>query len=189
MLTARRLLLLPGLALCVVGCASSGDAGGDPALEGSAGLAPFPYTPTEIRRANPHKTVLVYRMEGSGRSFIQTMSFLRTDDPGKTRIQMKRMNENGDLLTQPETTTATWEELRDHASFPADATVRTEARVETPGGKFDCWLYTIEREENGVATTARFWFAFDKPGPPVIYETEQAGELTSRMVLLEYRRP
>ena len=74
-------------------------------------------------------------------------------------------------------------------SFPAEATVRTEDRVETPGGTFDCWLYTVRQEEDGVAATARFWFAFDKPGPPVIYETEQDGELTSRMVLLEYRRP
>jgi hypothetical protein len=36
---------------------------------------------------------------------------------------------------------------------------------------------------------ARFWFAFDRPGPPVVYETEQNGEIVSRMVLVERRRP
>ena len=180
-----RSLLLLGLCLLPACAAGAEGRSAAPAAE----LAPFPYTADEIRRANPPGTVLVYRMEGSGGAFVQTMTFLRAAEPGRARIQIRRMTEKGDLLAQPETTTSSWEELRDHASFPREATVRTEERIETPGGSFDAWLYTIRREEDDVPTTARFWFAFDKPGPPVIYETEQAGEITSRMTLLEYRRP
>ena len=176
--------LLPLILLLTGSCASSA------AAEPSAGeLAPFPYTPAEIRRANPPRTVLVYRMEGVGNSFIQTMSFLPSRGSEKATIQVKRMNAKGSLLARPETTTQTWEELRDHASFPAALTSRTKESVDTPAGRFDCWLYTIRRDQAGVPTIARFWFAFNRPGPPVIYETEQHGVITSRMVLLECRRP
>jgi hypothetical protein len=108
-------------------------------------LAPFPYTARQIRRANPPKTVLVYRMEGLDRSFLQTMSFLPSGEPGRATTQVKRMSEGGSLLTQPVTSTETWEELRDHASFPAALTIRTEERVDIPAGHFDCWLYTVRQ--------------------------------------------
>jgi hypothetical protein len=152
-------------------------------------LAPHPYTPDQIRRANPPKTVLVHRMEGADGTFIQTMSFLRPADEKMTSIQIKRMNENGKTLSQPEESRATWVELRDHASFPAARTVRTQDQIETPAGRFDCLLYTVRGEEPANPTIARLWFAFDQPGPPVVYETELDGRILSRMVLLERRQP
>jgi len=173
------------ISLLLGACASNEEQPGRTSGE----LAPFPYTPDEIRRANPPKTVLVHRMESAEGTFLQTMSFLRPADEQRTTIQIKRMNENGRTLSQPEESTATWLELRNHASFPAALTVRTQDQVETPAGKFDCWLYTVQSQGTPVPVTARFWFAFDQPGPPVLYETEQEGRLVSRMVLLERRQP
>lgn len=173
------LLLAPG------SCASNGDRAS--VVPGE--LAPYPFTPEQIRLANPPKTVLVHRMEGAAGTFLQTMSFLRPANEERTSIQIKRMNENGRTISQPEESTATWEELRDHASFPAARTVRTQDRVETPAGTFDCWLYTVEGENPDNPVFARFWFALDQPGPPVVYETEQDGRVLTRMVLLERRQP
>lgn len=178
------------VALLVLGaCASGAEPRGKPSSRTDLGaLAPFPYTAAEIREANPPGSVRVYRMESRGRSFVQKMSFLEPMVAGKARIRTERASEKGAPLSKAETTEAEWVELRDHASFPAARTVRTEERIEVPAGTFDCWLYTIRSEERGVKATARFWFARGEPGPPVRMETEQDGEIVQRMTLLEIHR-
>lgn len=180
---------LPTLLLVLAACASGSGPRDATAPRAELGpLAPFPYTAAEIRDANPPGTVRIYRMESRDTSFLQKMSFLSLSEEGRARILTERTTEQGVPLAGAETTEADWVELRDHASFPAAQTVRSEERIQVPAGTFDCWLYTIHSTDRGVTATARFWFAHDEPGPPVCMETEQGGEIVQRMTLIEVRR-
>lgn len=81
--------------------------------------------------------------------------------------------------------TADWAELRNHATWPAEATVIHHTRLALPSGSFDCWRYTVRSEEGGVPMVSRFYFAKDRPGPPVRYDLVRDGLRVFRMTLLD----
>ncbi len=60
--------------------------------------------------------------------------------------------------------------------------------MTVPTGRFDAWIYTVRSDDGQPPTTSRFTFAMDRPGPPVLFETEQDGRVTMRMVLVEDSR-
>ncbi|HMV66393.1 MAG TPA: hypothetical protein PKA64_06050 [Myxococcota bacterium] len=63
---------------------------------------------------------------------------------------------------------ATWVELEQHASFPADHATRRRASVRTPWGRLDGWRYDVhEANAQGEDVFMRLWFADAIPGPPV----------------------
>lgn len=144
------------------------------------GLLPFPYTAEEIRLGNPPGTVLVHRLERAGSPTVLRETHFVADD-GTTAGMREVVRQDGDVIRES-AGEATWVELRDHASFPADAAVRAEASCEVPAGRFDCWLYTVAGDDG---SESRFWFARSRPGPPVLYEVEQGGEVVFRMTLVE----
>ncbi len=156
--------------------------------EGPA-TAPTPYTAAEIRGANPAGTVLVYRIEQTGApTVVRTMRFVRADADG-ARIESSLATEGGEPVGEPDANEAAWTELRDHAAFPEDRTIRSRTSCTVPDGTYDCVLYTVTGAEDGIPILSRFWFAFRKPGPPVLLEIEKEGAISFRMELLEYRRP
>ncbi len=79
-----------------------------------------------------------------------------------------------------------WEELRDHATFPAEATELGQAEVDVPAGHFLCRRYEVTRNEGQVET---FHFAPERPGPPVLMTLFAGGAEVFRMELVEVRRP
>jgi hypothetical protein len=115
------------------------------------------------------------------------MRFVQSDRD-RTVITSRMFREGGQPLSDPERRDATWIELRDHAAFPADRTRRTRAVCKVPAGRFDTWMYSVEIDNDGRPATSRYHFADDRPGPPVLYETEQDGEIVFLMVLLEDSR-
>ena len=150
------------------------------------GALPTPYTADQIRAAHPDGTSVVFRIEVPGQpALLHKLRFFNGSAEG-TRFESKNEAEDGTSLGEHEAWSS-WEELRDHAAFPAASTRVGEARAEVPAGAFSCRLYTVDSVEEGVATTTRYWFAHEKPGPPVLMETEVAGEVTMRMELLSYR--
>ncbi len=154
-----------------------------------AELAPIPYTADEIRAAHPPGTKLVFQVEQTGLPTIhRTMLFARSEDPDATLIEGRTTTPEGQELQPAEQGAATWEELRHHAAFPADGTERSETEVLVPAGRFDCTLYTVGTVEAGAPTVSRYWFAHDKPGPPVLLEIERGGLVILRMTLLEYHK-
>lgn len=88
-------------------------------------------------------------------------------------IEVSVTTERGEALGPAQELTATWEELRDHASYPAARATLEERRLETELGTRDCLCYRVTMD--GVVTD--YWFARDLPGPPVHMEERHDGEL------------
>lgn len=180
---------LPSLALLawtLAGCAGRGALAGEPRPE----TAPTPYTADEIRAALPPGSRIVLRREMQGLPTVHsTMTFRAADDPEReTRLVVHTTTPDGMEVAPPDEGTVSWEELRDHAAFPAAATERAEGRIEVPAGGFDCMLYTVRTMEQGAPTVSRYWFAKDLPGPPVLLEVEREGTTILRLTLLETTR-
>jgi hypothetical protein len=155
---------------------------------GPAATAPTPFTAEQIRDANPRGTRLVFRIEeADAPPVLREMRFTVTDDDTAT-IESVMLDAGGAPMGEPERSTATWTELRNHAAFPAAATTRSDATCTVPAGRFDCRLYTVRGGTDESPTTSRFHFARTRPGPPVRYEVEKDGEITFRMTLVEDSR-
>ena len=73
-----------------------------------------------------------------------------------------------------------WEDLRLHASFPAEATTITEETITTDLGTFDCLRYDVARGE----AVDRFWFAMDLPGMPILSERVVGDRAVSRSTVV-----
>lgn len=132
-------------------------------------MAPTPFTREELH-ANLH---VGHRLEwnvtapGHARE-VQVMQFLAVDDRG-AEIESSTLDETGHRVGDAKRGRATWEELRDHAAFPAASTEVADESVTVLAGTYDCRRYTVKRG----ATVMRFWFAKKLPGPPVkIVESE-----------------
>ena len=79
---------------------------------------------------------------------------------------------------------STWAELHAHGAFPAAATtVEDGVALTVPAGDFTTRLYVV----TDGASTRRFWFAVDLPGPPVQFTTEQGGVEVLRVQMLRAR--
>lgn len=147
---------------------------GDPAI------APHPFTPELIREANPPGSSVHFRIEQNGEQLQQTMTFLDGTETG-TVVESRMASADGSPVGGVQRQESTWIELRDHAAFPAHATTIEDAQVEVPGGMFDCWLYTVDDDSPDASGTRRFWFAQDRPGPPVRMEMEVGGLVVFQM--------
>lgn len=176
--------LLAVLLLLAPACSSPG--GGD-----SEARAPFPYTPEEIRAANPEGTELLYRVESLGSPIVlRRMTFVAADEEGAT-LESRTTGLHGEPFGGVDAQYATWKEMREHASFAANATIRTEEACDVAAGHYECWKYVVDEgpAADGLLVQSRFWFARSKPGPPVLMETDRGGVRVFRMELVEERHP
>jgi len=133
------------------------------------GHAPTPFTAEEIRRGCPTGRAVTARTEAAGEpDRVDLTVFVATDPDGAV------MESNGQQHR------VTWRELQGHASFPAEATTISEEVVVGPLGTMDCLSYRVV----GDATASTFWFAKDRPGMPILFNTEQDGAISSTTVVI-----
>ena len=94
-------------------------------------------------------------------------------DPDETSVSMRLapLNEAGEVVGEAMAARITWDDLREHAVFPAETTTVTGETIETPLGQFDCARYDVASGE----TTLAFWFAAEHPGMPIRYATLSDG--------------
>ena len=131
---------------------------------------PTPYTAEEIRDAWVEGfEVLTRTRTGEKETFSKTRVVSSTEE-GFLMFEVAT-DETGSPLPGAEMPRyrGTWEELRDHARFSTDRATRERATWETPLGRLEGWLYSVEGEE-GVT---EFFFADGMPGPPVIYRQQR----------------
>lgn len=136
-------------------------------------MAPTPYTSAQIQATNHAGRRLDWAVESAGRREMRTMTFVKTDDSGAD-VESVTLDETGHAVGEPARSHATWEELREHASFPAAATVVTTESVTVPAGTYACRLYTVTMGPKIM----RFWFATTMAGPPVKIVTTESGTIT-----------
>jgi hypothetical protein len=89
-------------------------------------------------------------------------------------------SDQGKITEQPKIEHATWEQLRGHASFPLAATTIETGVADTPAGQFRARIYTVRKGDD----VSRFYFADERPGPPVLFYTEKAGVRAITSVLV-----
>ncbi len=157
-----------------------------PAAPTIAATAPTPYTAEQIRDGCPAGRAIVFRRASSSRASRRCGAPLRfvSSSPEAAEIETSMTDDAGAPLGAPERERAPWEELRQHAAFPADRTTIARDTVTTPAGTFECDVYTVRGDGDEVK---RFWFAKTMPGPPVLFVTEKGGArvMTSTLVAVD----
>ena len=172
------------LTLLLGGCAT-----GEQTTPGQAArTAPTPYTAEQIREANPRGTRLVFRLERTGEPTVLNVMAFVGGDTHNAVTESRVMSLAEDPIGDVGRSESTWVELRDHGAFPADRTRRKRTTVTVPTGTFDVWRYTVQSGPDGANAVTDFWFALDRPGPPVLMETRTGSEIKLRMVLIEDSR-
>ena len=150
------------------------------------GLAPIPYTVEQVQAAHPDGTLLRFRIVQASTEVEQHVRFENGDGEGVEVVSWSQ-DAAKQPINKPTKQRSLWSELRKHASFAAARTERKRAQCKVPAGSYECWEYVV-RGANEGDPTQRFYFADDKPGPPVLLVTERDGTELMRMELLEYRR-
>lgn len=134
-----------------------------------AGQAPTPFTAYEIRQACPAGRTLTARTEAAGEpDRVDVTIFVETDEKGAL------VESNGQRHR------VTWQELQNHASFPAEMTTIHDDVVEGPLGRLDCLSYRVVADD----TVSTFWFEKGRPGMPVLFTTEVDGALVSTTMVI-----
>lgn len=148
-------------------------------------LAPLPYTSGELRDAMPVGTSMRFKMESQGETTFEEWVVTAADTETCT-IASKVFDAAGALVEDQGAEAAKWDDLRDHAAFPAAMTERSDSHVDGPAGSFDTWRYVVSGPgPDGKPMTSTFEFAKGLPGPPVSMVVEADGQTVVRMTLVE----
>jgi hypothetical protein len=156
------------------------EAGSADATAQQEDTAPTPYTAEQLHAGCPAGRVIAFRMEVENRApVIHVIRFVTSTAEGAD-IETSDLDEKGNLIQSAQKEHAAWDELRRHAAFPRSATTIEDGIADTPAGKFPSRVYTVH-ERHDVTT---FYFALDRPGPPVLMVTERNGGRIRSMTLL-----
>jgi len=138
-----------------------------------------PFTADQIREAWGAGLVLDLRHSDSDGVVFERWTVVATDLEG-AEIEYRTIDEDGASIGEPRRARSGWDELRDHASFPADLSRREETTLQTPLGPLEGWLYSVQDPQAGTQT--EFFFAHQFPGAPVQMRVTRGGELIAEMV-------
>lgn len=144
-------------------------------------LAPFPYTPEQLRESSPSGRVCMFRVTDPRGETLTRMEFAEADESGVI-VRAKTVTAEGEGVGQTETRSS-WEELMRHASYEAALTTITSAEVTVAAGTFQTKFYEVEEPSGGI--DMRLWFADGLAGPPVKLEDLQDGEVVVSMELMD----
>ncbi|MFI5402349.1 MAG: hypothetical protein ACHQ1G_05380 [Planctomycetota bacterium] len=146
--------------------------------------APVPFTADQIREACREGRTDTYRIElRNEKPSKHTAKFLKCDREG-AEVEATNTLKDGTVTTTKER--QAWVDFQTQASFPAIDTKITEETIEVPAGKFECWLYTVQKKE-GDPAVVRLYFAKKLPGHPVKITSEEKGKAIFTMTLLEHK--
>ena len=145
---------------------------GRPAPKTTSAFAPTPYTAEQLRAAMPVGHV------------IRVAITAGDQPPVEDRWEVVAATPEGCTITstQGPPQTSDWEELRDHAKFPAAATVITDGTVDVGAGHFATKHYVVAQPDGSVET---FDFDVARAGPPLLLLKEKDGKLLVRFETLE----
>ncbi len=144
-------------------------------------VLPTPYTAEQIRDTWREGMTLVTRVTTPKGITTSKTEVVGWTEEGVT-LTDQALDANGAPKGEPAQITATWEELRDHASFSAAEAQRERATIQTPLGELSGWRYVHARPDGA---RAMFFFADDYPGAPVVYSERRTGLLVMRSEQIE----
>jgi len=151
---------------------------------GAQEFAPRPYTARQIRAAYPVGTVLTYS-HWSPKGVKRTRSQVVSSLAERVEFEDCNLDESGQPGDPPTRWSASWVDLRNHATFPRNATNIHDERIKVGAGTFDCWHYIVQTDQG----ERHFYFAKEKAGAPVRFETWKEGVVVSKTTLEEATIP
>lgn len=176
--------------LATAGCSAPVEQDASSATEGSedppGDFLPRPFTADQIREAWGAGLVLRIRQSSPELVEHQRWTVVSADDEG-AEIEYIAVDENGLALSEPRIERTSWQEFRDHASFPVATARRERSRQNTALGTLEGWLYTVE--DRGTGTVGEFFFVDSLPGAPLFARTKRDGQLVAEMAQIERNRP
>ncbi len=146
---------------------------------------PTPYTAEQIRDAYVKGLKIVTRYTSAKGVKSSLSEVVEWSAEGMT-ISDQPLDDSGTPEGDAQSAQATWEELRDHAKFPAEQAQRERTRRKTPLGDAEGWLYVLTGK-GGV--TSEFFFADAWPGAPVVYSQIHDGEVRFKAEMIERSVP
>ena len=148
--------------------------------------APTPFSAEEIRKGCPNGRMDTFRIEIPGKDAVLNHQRFHDGEKEAANVESYRTTPEGKLLGKKTSRRLPWKVLQSHASHPKDKTKITEGKIETPAGKFDCWIYVVStRARGGKTRVATLHFAKTLPGPPVRMIQEIEGKRTFTMTLIK----
>ncbi len=162
-------VLALSLFLAAAACGPSEKAPATP--QAGEATASTPYTADEIRESSRTGRRYEWNVEVPGKPReVRVLTFIRVNKGG-AEVENVTLDATGHMVGEPVRGSATWQELRDHAAFPASRVAVTEESITVPAGTYPCKLYTVTEG----AKVSRFWFANTMPGPPVKLAITEGG--------------
>ena len=156
----------------------------DPERRLAPNQAPTPFTSEQIRLACPTGRINRFRVEqrrgSETRIEVSVQHFVETNDIG-AKIKSVSADIEKPVPGPSQELVLRWDELRAHASYPAEQTKITRETVTVPAGTYDCWLYTV----NDGNFISRYWFARTLAGPPILATVERRGKLVRKIDLID----
>lgn len=141
---------------------------------------PTPFTAEQIRDACRGRRWKIVTEAPGAEPVVQLTEFLGSDDEGTT-MRATIVGADGRPAAEPEEHRATWEQLRQHAQFPAESTTVDDDHITHPLGELDTLRYTVDIGDRQRV----FWFATAYPGMPVRSTTLVGGVPTSTSTVVE----
>ncbi len=132
-------------------------------------MLPTPFTADEIRTTCAQGLQIHWDNRDGPTTTRQVWTVV---EHGQEKVSFAYTADGEDTVTQE----YAWEELRQHASFPAADTTKEDVTLETAMGAVDAWHYTVAGEPR-----KDFWFAKQWPGPPVLLTVTHQGTVVARM--------
>ena len=142
-----------------------------------------PFTADEIRDEWVEGFRLLIRRTTPEGGSVERWTVLSADGEG-AEIEYATLDEDNNV-SESAVRTATWVELRDHASFPAATATREWITRSTDLGTYDGWLYRVSG--NDGASVEEYFFVPSLAGAPIqmkivngdqtIFELEQLARL------------
>jgi hypothetical protein len=144
-------------------------------------IAPRPFTAEQIRDAMGTGTLIRLRFAPAGEPAHDEIWRVTASDADGCTIASTRVGADGQETAAGEETDR-WDELMEHATFPADATAVSTGTVTVPAGTFETKRYVVTKADGTVST---YDFAPTMPGPPISLVITAGGSPVFSMTLVE----
>lgn len=149
-------------------------------------ILPRPFTAAQIRDewvVGFQLTLMRTTPQGEARELWEVVA---ADDEA-VEIRSIPIDAEDNPIGEASSARSTWEELRDHASFPAESSTVEEVERDTALGALPGLLYSVV--EDDAPTVSVYFFARDLPGAPVQLRTSRAGEIVFELEQIARSRP
>lgn len=153
-------------------------------------LLPTPFTLEQMKAGWVPGVHVRFRLEVAGQpTTLHDWEVLSNPDAHRVETAFTVLAENGtDVLVERTPRVSTYEELRQHAAFPASRTESEQATIDTPRGPLPGRRYRVT-DASDKTSVQTYEFADAMPGPPVRVETRLGSEIVQTMVMLSRTDP